>query len=199
MNGRFPAAIRRGVVLLIFLLAAACGEVKSSVPQQEQGPLYIPPTLAVTPTPLIAPQSTLSQSAITAPQALTPEGTPAAQAAGACSSGLTYLEDLTIPDGSKAAPGERLDKRWKVKNSGGCNWDERYRLRLTAGPSLGAAEEQALYPALSGTEAEVRILFNAPQEAGSYRSAWQAYDPDGQPFGDPVFIDFEVVAPKATP
>ncbi len=28
---------------------------------------------------------------------------------------------------------------------------------------------------------------------GTYRSAWQAYDPDGLPFGDPFFIEIEVV------
>ena len=109
-------------------------------------------------------------------------------------SDLAYLEDLTIPDGKQVSSGEQLDKRWRVQNSGSCNWDARYQLRLIAGPSLGAKETQALYPARSGTEFELRILFVAPDQPGTYRSAWQAYDPRGQPFGDPVFVEISVPA-----
>jgi hypothetical protein len=105
------------------------------------------------------------------------------------------VEDLSIPDGTLVTPGQRLDKRWRVENNGTCNWDERYRVKLIAGPPLGAPEEQALYPARAGTQAEVRILFTAPQETGTYRSAWQAFSPDGLPFGDPFFIEVTVGNP----
>lgn len=112
-----------------------------------------------------------------------------------CTNVLSFLEDVTIPDGTVVQPGESLDKRWKVENSGTCNWDHRYRLKLVSGPSLGAAPEQALYPARSGSQVEIRIVFTAPTEPGTYRCAWQAYDPQGNPFGDQFFIDFVVEAP----
>jgi hypothetical protein len=99
------------------------------------------------------------------------------------------LEDLTVPDGSLVTPGSTLDKRWRVENSGTCNWDEKYRLKLVSGLEMGAQTEQALYPARSGTQAVLRIIFTAPEEPGPYRSAWQAYDPHGEPFGDPIFIE----------
>jgi hypothetical protein len=54
--------------------------------------------------------------------------------------------------------------------------------------------EQALYPARSGTQVELRIVFTAPNEPGIYRSAWQAHDPEGQPFGDQFFIEIVVEA-----
>jgi hypothetical protein len=117
---------------------------------------------------------------------------PIPSATPACSNQLTYLQDLTIPDGATVKPGEILDKRWRVQNSGTCNWNESYRLRLISGPDLGAPGEQALYPARSGTELTLRILFLAPAEAGSYRSAWQAYSPEGELFGDPIYIEFIV-------
>ncbi len=119
---------------------------------------------------------------------------PGSKLAPACLDNLYYLEDLTIPDGSLVAPGSSLDKQWLVENSGTCNWDEHYRLRLVAGSALAAPSEQALYPARAGTQAVIRILFTAPAEPGTYRSAWQAYDPQGQPFGDPIFIEV-VVSP----
>jgi hypothetical protein len=79
-----------------------------------------------------------------------------------------------------------------VENNGSCNWDAGYRLKLSGGPDLGAAAEQALFPARSGTQAVIRIVFTAPTEPGAYRSAWQAYSPDGQAFGDLIFIEIQV-------
>jgi hypothetical protein len=90
------------------------------------------------------------------------------------------------------SPGEDLDKRWQVENNGTCNWEADYRVRHIAGPTMGVPSEQAIYPALSGTQAVIRMVFQAPEETGTYRSAWQAYDPQGVPFGDPIFIEVVV-------
>jgi hypothetical protein len=52
--------------------------------------------------------------------------------------------------------------------------------------------ELALYPARSGAKANIRLLFTAPTEPGVYQNTWQAYDPQGQPFGDPLSIQIVV-------
>ena len=83
-----------------------------------------------------------------------------------CSDGLSFLEDVTIKDYSIIPPGSSMDKRWLIQNSGSCNWDSRYRLRLISGNSLGASLEQALFPARAGMQATLRINFTAPLEAG---------------------------------
>lgn len=119
----------------------------------------------------------------------TPTTTPA------CTPNLLYLEDLSIPDGTVVEPGKLIDKRWLVENNGSCNWEQGYSLTLLAGPELGAPVEQALYPARSGTQATVRILFTAPEEEGNYRSAWQAKDSKGNLFGDPIYVDIIVESP----
>lgn len=150
---------------------------------------YRAPTAAVPLTPLVA---------IPATQASTPKPVDFPTATPACTNNLSFIADLSIPDGTVVTPGETIDKRWQVKNSGTCNWDQSYHFRLTAGPDLGAANEQALFPARSGIEFPLRILFSAPQEPGTYRSAWQAIDPQGQSFGDPVFIEV-VVQPASAP
>ena len=105
-----------------------------------------------------------------------------------CTDNLTGIQDVTIPDNTVVAPGAILDKQWLVQNSGSCNWDNRYRLRLTSDVPLGASPEQALFPARAGTETVIRILFTAPLVEGEYKSVWQAFDPNGIPFGDPIFI-----------
>lgn len=112
-----------------------------------------------------------------------------------CINGLSFIfPDLTFPDGTQVAPNASLDKQWQVKNSGTCNWEETYTLQLTAGVEMGAVSPQGLVPARSGAEVVIRIQFTAPTEPGRYRSAWQAYDPAGQPFGDPIYIEIVVVS-----
>ena len=121
-----------------------------------------------------------------------PETSPIPTSAPACTSNLLYIEDLTVPDGTVVAPGEQLDKRWRVENNGSCNWDVQYSLVLIGGQQLGAPDKQALYPARSGTQAMVQMIFTAPEEPGAYRSAWQAQDLEGNLFGDPIYIDIIV-------
>jgi len=142
---------------------------------------FVAPTFAPTPLP---PGVTAN------PAAIRPSPTQP------CEDGLRFQTDLTIPDGSDVSAGATMDKRWEVTNNGSCNWTEGYTLRLIAGVDLGANPEQALYPARSGTHAVIRMVFQAPIEPGPYRSAWQAHSPNGEPFGDPIFIDF-LVSPNA--
>lgn len=155
------------VSILLFLLAA-CGPAPSGTP-------YLPPPPAQDATP--PPTATLPRPTVEP----LPEGIP-------CTNDLAFVADLTIPDYTVVAPGSPLDKQWLVQNSGTCHWDSRYRLRYVGGYALGAAEEQALYPAVAGAQITIRILFTAPAEAGEYVSIWQAFDPDGLPFGDAFLI-----------
>jgi hypothetical protein len=141
---------------------------------------------------ITSPVLAVSQPTPTIPE-VRPTATPV------CADSLSFLEDLTIPDGTQVNPGTLLDKRWLIKNSGSCNWDEDYRIKLISGADLGVSIEQALYPARSGSELALRIVFSAPQEPGYYQSAWQAFNPKDVPFGDPFFIEILVELSSTSP
>jgi hypothetical protein len=164
------------------LILSACVGAPTPTP-------YIPPTLVGT----SALAQTAKTQAILATEAA-PQESPRPTPTPSCNANLRFLEDLTIPDGTLVEPNATLDKRWWVENSGTCNWDRHYRLKLISGPEMSTAPEKALFPARSGTQAMVRISLIAPEEPGAYRSAWQAFDPQDQPFGDPFFI--EVIVPE---
>ena len=159
---------------------------------------FATPTFFVAPTESVAlpltPAAAAASSAspewtavpLVVPSLVLPTPTPP------CTDALTYVQDLTIPDGSNVPPGQPIDKQWQVKNSGTCSWDQRYRLKIVSGQAMGANPLLPLYPARAGTEAVLQIQFTAPQSAGLYECHWQAVGPDGQPFGDPVYMQIAV-------
>jgi hypothetical protein len=145
--------------------------------------LFLPPTQVneIIPTQIVIriPTSTVIPTVTVVP-------TPTS-----CTNGLTFFKDITVTDNTPFGPGQTIDKQWLVTNSGTCNWDSRYHLKLIDGPAMGAAE-QALYPARAGAQATLRILFTAPSDTGTYKSTWQALGPGGGAFGDPIYIQIMV-------
>lgn len=150
-----------------------------SVPVEEQAALFRAPTFLPTIEVIAEPTPT--------PQTSSAQVTE-------CTNLLQFIApDLTYPDGTEVKPGQAIDKQWKVKNAGTCNWDSNYTLQLLGGESMGAASPQALVPARNGTETVIAVLFTAPTEPGRYTSQWKAYGPNGQPFGDLLYMDITVV------
>jgi hypothetical protein len=182
---RFRVAASRQLitVILIYLLLSACSPAPTATPFRPptaQAPL-IEPTFIIQPTK----QVVIIQS--TPLPTIVPTADPQD-----CSNNLSFINDITIPDNSFITFGSTVDKQWLVENNGTCNWDSNYRLKHLGGAQLGAPEEILLYPARAGTQATIQILFTAPFTDGVYESAWQAYDPDGNPFGDPIYIRITV-------
>ncbi len=180
MNRLLPDPVPRPAILIGVLFLGACAPSFTATP-------FIPPTLSIQLLPLATAEAGTPLAPTLHPTpTIPPPPTPA------CENGLTFIQDLTIEDGTLASAGQALDKQWLVSNSGTCDWDARYRLKRTAGPEMGAAGEQALYPARAGTQAVLRLLLTAPAEPGIYRSEWRAIAPDGQAFGDPIYIEIIV-------
>lgn len=111
-----------------------------------------------------------------------------------CVNNLKYIDDLTIPDGTFVEQDAIIEKQWEVENSGTCNWTSSYTLQHIGGQPLGARTQQALFPAKKGARAVISITFFAPAEIGTYHTAWQAFDPQGTAFGDPIYMDIVVTS-----
>jgi hypothetical protein len=164
------------ILLLCLLLLTSCAlRPQMQAPGSAEVPPFRPATVPPPNTPTI-------------PVPVTNRPTPDLP----CEDRMTFISDLTIPDKTIVAPSSSRDKRWEVENSGTCNWDDRYQLRLVGGPDLGAAPLQTLYPARSGTRLVIRMQMTAPAKPGAYQSAWRAYNPKGEPMGEPFFIEIIV-------
>jgi hypothetical protein len=194
-------ALRISYCAFLFFLVA-CGSTATPT-------VFVPPlSPKITPSPLISisfstPTVLVKPATATQPAPIRPSATLAlsptrqtiepASPTPACTASLRYLQDINYPDGSLVTPGQSVEKQWRVENNGSCDWDERYRLKLLDGfPSLGASSEQALYPARAGFQTTILINFTAPLDGGTYRTSWQAVDPQGIPFGDAIFMEIIV-------
>jgi hypothetical protein len=186
MTFRFIPSRFLFAVILILVILPACSPVSKPTPFRPptaQSPL-IEPTLIIQPTKqVVVIQSTPLPTIV-------PTVNPQK-----CSNNLHFIDDVTIPDNSFVTYGSSMDKQWLVENNGTCNWNSNYRLKHLGGAELGAPEGIMLYPARAGTQATIQILFTAPFTDGVYESAWQAFDPGGNPFGDPIYIRITVAAP----
>ncbi len=163
------------LIILLLILSAGC-QTASLAGTATPEALFIPPTAD----PVLAYYAGSPEIPLPTRQAN-------------CVNQLRFLEDLTIPDGTEVHPGERITKRWLIKNEGSCNWDQSYSMQLISGLALGAAKIQQLYPASQNAKAILEIGFTAPDNTGRYNSWWQAFDANSQRFGDPVYLEISVV------
>lgn len=172
------------LVCVVFLLAACDYMPPSrSVPTEQQSEIFRAPPREGDTAATSSAQPTASNS--------TPEPTQIPN----CTNSLEYIADISIPDGTQLNPGTVFEKEWQVKNSGTCNWNNSYTLRLVSGDPIGADTTQAIVPARNGTETILRIEFTAPAEPGRYMGTWRAYGPDGEAFGQWLTIEIGVTSP----
>jgi len=161
---------RFGLAAFLIYLLTACGANSTASPTRSSNLALALPSVTQPPAQILQDESTI------------------------CTNDARFIEDLSIPDGTIAAPDEVLDKRWAVLNAGTCDWSAGYRLVRIDDGLIDAPEEQALYPARAGETGVWSIQFTTPKQPGDQRASWQAQAPDGSLFGDPVFVLVEIVS-----
>ena len=106
---------------------------------------------------------------------------------------LAYLRD-TVPDGTIVRPGATVEETWWLKNSGSSTWGEGYALVRVGGTWPGAPDRVLLPPLPPKGEAPVSVQFPVPPTPGTLRSEWRAFNAQGNPFGDLLWVTVEAVA-----
>jgi hypothetical protein len=105
-----------------------------------------------------------------------------------------YLEDVTIPDGSILVAGTKFLKVWKLKNEGGEAWPNGCKLVFLGGDNLSAQENVPVESTPPGGEVNVAVEMTAPARPGRFSSYWRLEDPDGNRFGQRIWVDLFVAA-----
>lgn len=151
-----------------------------------------------------APRATPATPEALGPPAAGAASTPSLEAAPTaqqdnCVDDAAFISDLSLPDGTAAAPGDKLSKQWSVQNTGTCDWGPDYRLVPILPNPLSDSGPVALYPARAGTQAIWQVSIDVPNSEGEVIGRWQAQNPDGVAFGEQVYVVLEVTSPTAVP
>lgn len=120
-------------------------------------------------------------------------------AATECTLDATFVADVTIPEGTVIDAGERIDKTWRLKNSGTCPWEAGYQLVFKRGDQMNSPDFQAVPSAAPGQEVNIGVTMKAPWSPGTYTGIWQMKSPSGEYFGDEIKVVIKVEEPPQLP
>lgn len=130
------------------------------------------PTVVVTPVP--ATSTPVPPTATPIPP--TPTPIPCYQ--------VKFVEDITIPDGTKVVAGNTFTKTWRIRNSGSCTWDTRFDIAFVDGTQMTTAKFWDLPKEVKpGETVDISIVMTAPSVLGSYQGNFQLVNPNGVRFG----------------
>lgn len=122
----------------------------------------------------------------------TTPGVPVSGGATTSCYGLTFVQDVTIPDNTPMTPGKTFTKTWKVQNSGSCAWDAGFKFQSTGGDVMGATAFTLPASVASGATYDISVPMTAPNTPGTVRGNWRMSTAGGQFFGDEVFVVINV-------
>lgn len=132
-----------------------------------------------------ATQTLVVQTTTPLPQtAVPPTGVPSTPSGPTtCTLASTFINDVTIPDGTTVAPGGSFVKTWAIQNSGTCSWGGGYYAVLVSGQAFGASSPQPIPAAGAGDTINISINMVAPTTPGTASSVWQIQASNGVVFG----------------
>jgi hypothetical protein len=131
----------------------------------------LPPTATVTPLPTATRQP---PTATSVPPTRVPPPCLAAR----------FVKDISVPDGSKFAPGASFTKTWELENVGSCSWNEDYVLVFARGDQMSGDDETPIDDVVRpGDKIELSVDLVAPLGAGEYRGDWRLANDEGDEFG----------------
>ncbi len=112
----------------------------------------------------------------------------------------TFVDDITVPDGTQFSPGASFVKTWLLKNVGTCTWTTEYDVFFESGEHMGGPADLNLTKNVPpGDSIQISVSFTAPGTAGTYRSNWKFHNAKGEVFGltsgGPFYVEIVVKAP----
>lgn len=167
-------------------LVAQVATQQTQVPQATLDPTNInqvPGTTQETAVPTVA--ITVPANTAVPPTAVPPTNTavPPTPTPKPCYQ-ISFVSDISIPDGSKLKGGENFTKIWRLQNSGSCNWDTQFDVVFIKGDQMGANPVYDIPKAVKpGETVDISISMVAPYSPGKYRSEWQLRTSNGVLFG----------------
>jgi hypothetical protein len=94
-----------------------------------------------------------------------------------------FISDVTVPDGTRYAPGTAFQKTWRLKNIGTCTWTTAYSLVFDSGDRFGAQDVNFPINVAPGQTVDLTLNMTSPSAVGHYFSYWRLRNASGVIFG----------------
>jgi len=132
---------------------------------------------------LTLPTSTLAASPTSFTlQTNTPAATATPTAITHCD-WVSFVADVSIPDGTILNPSTAFVKTWRLKNIGTCSWTTSYKLVFVSGSQMGGAAAIALPAVAPGQTIDLSVSLTSPADVGTYTGYWMLRNAGGVNFG----------------
>jgi len=113
-----------------------------------------------------------------------PTSTPPAPTAVTRCDWVSFISDVSVPDGTKYAPGTTFVKTWRLKNIGTCTWTSSYSLVFVNGDQMGGTAAIALPGNVAPNQTvDVSVTLTAPATEKAYTGNWMLRNASGSVFG----------------
>ena len=97
---------------------------------------------------------------------------------------MSFLGDVTYPDGSFVTRNNTFVKIWRIQNIGSCSWTPDYALVFSGGDLMNGTSAVALGKSVNpGETVEIPVTLSAPSKDGKYRGYWMLRNTSGVLFG----------------
>ncbi len=114
-----------------------------------------------------------------------------------CQPNAAFVQDVTVPDGTKFTAGQKFTKTWRIKSTGCAAWPKSTRLVFVSGNQIGGPANASVPSTEKGKTADISIELQAPTTPGTYKGSWQLQMSGGKAFGDQMYA--VIVVPAPTP
>jgi hypothetical protein len=111
-----------------------------------------------------------------------------------------FVSDVSVPDGTRFAPGTRFIKTWRLRNTGTCTWTSDYSIFFLNGSKMSGTSPQDLdfVNIKPGETIDISIELVAPSQYGNHTGYWQLQNESKAAFGEGFYVQIQVSATAHT-
>ncbi|KAI7883490.1 hypothetical protein K492DRAFT_235423 [Lichtheimia hyalospora FSU 10163] len=183
---RNPVSLRTDVPLLSKTCPLASQRIsRSSTPRlSNYSPIHIYHPGSISLSSIHSTSSSMSKKSNVLAKPEAPSSTELALSA-------KFVNDMNIPDGTSLQAGRVVRKMWKMLNDGCDVWPNGTILQPISSNDIDMlrAIDQGLPATKPGSFVTVSTMITVPRQPGHYRTEFKLRSPNGQWFGDDLWVD----------
>ena len=136
-----------------------------------------------TPVPEIPTATMTLEMNVPSPTPLSPSVSPTTATTSFCD-WVSFIKDVSIPDGTFVEHNKTFIKTWQLKNRGTCTWTTSYALVFSNGSQMNGPVKMALpHEVGPGQTIDLSVTLTAPESTGNHRGYWMLSNASGVLFG----------------